>query len=264
MYHSITIGDKNTLDDFYLLSPGILVVAPAQPKFDYVEVLGKDGSLDYTEALTKIPKYSDREGSWEFVILNPGDIPDTRPLEDEMPYATANLRDSINEYFDGRFFDKIVLDDDPEYYYSGRVWVSEHQPNAGWSRVILNYRLEPFKKKELPHTTIVLGGPNTEEREISKTVIIKPGKGAQYSPLHVKVTAPIKTVSLTVNFYNPETMSSYFSKILNGVYPNGTILHSMGITNIYGDNECETDFELAYTTASITTTIEYWWDESRR
>lgn len=145
MYHSITIGDKNTFDDWHLIAPTRPSIVAPQPKFKYIDVLGKSGSLDYTNALTDEILYSDREGSWGFVVLNPGDLPDYMYTEEMYRYNWADLYSEILTYLNGRVFDRIVLEDDPEYTYKGRVWLNEWRSNAQWSQIVLNYRLEPFK-----------------------------------------------------------------------------------------------------------------------
>ena len=110
MYHSITIGAKNTFNDWHLLSPTPPVVAPPAPKTRYVDILGRSGSLDYTEALTKFPTFSDREGSWEFIILNPSDT-DQYTIADEgsYKYDFEDLCSEIMNYLHGRHFDRIVV-----------------------------------------------------------------------------------------------------------------------------------------------------------
>ena len=46
MYHSITIGSKNTWDDWYLIPSSRPVVNPPKPKTKYIDIPGADGHLD--------------------------------------------------------------------------------------------------------------------------------------------------------------------------------------------------------------------------
>lgn len=145
-YHSIMIGNKNTFNDWHLFSVNRPFVAPPLPKTRYVDVLGMSGSLDYTEAPNKIPKYADREGSWEFIMLNPGDVPEYSIADQgSYKYNWASRYSEIMAYLQGRRFDSIMLEDDWQYKYRGRVWVNEYRSDPGWGRIVLNYRLEPFK-----------------------------------------------------------------------------------------------------------------------
>ena len=57
MYHSITIGDKNTWDDWHLIPTTRPLFAPPGVKKNIVSIPGGDGSLDLTEALTGRPTY---------------------------------------------------------------------------------------------------------------------------------------------------------------------------------------------------------------
>lgn len=150
MDHSITFrnGDEsyNTFDDWHLIAPTRPSIAPAQPKSNYVDILGANGSLDFSEALVGKPTYSDREGSWEFVVLNPGDV-DQYSLfdaEDRGRYRWQKIYDRIQAAIHGRTFE-VILDDDPERMYKGRLWMNEWRSNAGWSRIVINYRLRPYK-----------------------------------------------------------------------------------------------------------------------
>lgn len=150
MDHSITFrnGDEsyNTFDDWHLIAPSRPSIAPAQPKSNYVDILGANGSLDFSEALVGKPTYSDREGSWEFVVLNPGDV-DQYSLfdaEDRGRYLWQKIYDKIQEAIHGRTFN-VILDDDPDCMYKGRLWMNEWRSNAGWSRIVINYRLRPYK-----------------------------------------------------------------------------------------------------------------------
>lgn len=150
MDHSITFrnGDEsyNTFDDWHLIAPTRPSIAPAQPKSNYVDILGANGSLDFSEALVGNPTYSDREGSWEFVVLNPGDV-DQYSLfdaEDRGRYRWQKIYDKIQAAIHGRTFE-VVLDDDPEHMYKGRLWMNEWRSNAGWSRIVINYRFRPYK-----------------------------------------------------------------------------------------------------------------------
>ena len=145
-YHSIMIGDKNTFNDWHLFSVNRPFVAPPLPKTRYVDVLGMSGSLDYTEAPNKIPKYADREGSWEFIMLNPGDVPEYSIADQgSYRYNWASRYSEIMAYLQGRRFDSIMLEDDWQYKYRGRVWVNEYRSDPMWGKIVLNYRLEPFK-----------------------------------------------------------------------------------------------------------------------
>lgn len=130
-YHSITIGDKNTWDDWHLVPTSRPLVVPPNVNTSYVTVPGASGSLDLTEALTGHPTYSNRSGSWEFLVMN--------------GYGEWYARYSdIMAYLHGKKF-RAILDDDPNYYYEGRFSVASWTSPKDWSRITINYNVGPYK-----------------------------------------------------------------------------------------------------------------------
>lgn len=130
-YHSITIGEKNTWDDWHLVPTSRPLVTPPNVNTSYVNIPGSSGSLDLTEALTGYPTYANRTGSWEFLVLN--------------GYGEWYARYSdIMGYLHGKKF-RAILDDDPNYYYEGRFSVSSWASNKDWSRITINYNVGPYK-----------------------------------------------------------------------------------------------------------------------
>jgi hypothetical protein len=134
-YHSITIGDKNTWDDWHL-------VPTSRPKFNmpafksnFVNLPGADGIIDLSTALTGRPTYGNRQGSFEFLVMN--------------DYGEWHARYSeIANYLHGRQF-RAVLDDDPDYYYEGRFTLNEWRSEEQWSRLVIDYNVGPYKKNIL-------------------------------------------------------------------------------------------------------------------
>lgn len=130
-YHSITIGDKNTWDDWHLVPTSRPLVSPPNVNTSYVTIPGSSGSLDLTEALTGYPTYSNRSGSWEFLVMN--------------GYGEWYARYSdIMAYLHGKKL-RVILDDDPNYYYEGRFSVASWTSPKDWSRITINYNVGPYK-----------------------------------------------------------------------------------------------------------------------
>ena len=130
-YHSITIGDKNTWDDWHLVPTSRPLVPPPSVNASYVTIPGSNGALDLTEALTGYPTYTNRTGSWEFLVLN--------------GYGEWYARYSeIMGYLHGKKF-RAILDDDPNYYYEGRFAVDSWASNKDWSRITINFNVGPYK-----------------------------------------------------------------------------------------------------------------------
>lgn len=131
-YHSITIGEKNTWDNWHLVPSSRPLVAAPSVKTSYVSLPGGDGSLDLTEVLSGRPTYGRRSGSWEFVVMN--DYGDW-----------ADRYSEIMAYLQGRIYN-AVLDDDPDYYYRGRFSVNEWRSEPYYSRIVIDYNLDTYKR----------------------------------------------------------------------------------------------------------------------
>lgn len=135
MYHSITIGNKNTYDDWHLVTPSRPVINPPKVKSNYIEIPGRDGVIDLTDALIGRATYSNRTGSWEFIVLN----------EYGQGQDWTTLYTEIMEYLHGQNYKVILADDDPGYYYFGRLDVNQWRSNPTWSRIVIDYNLGPYK-----------------------------------------------------------------------------------------------------------------------
>lgn len=135
-YHSITLGGKNTWDDWRLLPSSRPYVAPPEPRTNYIEIPGMDGALDYTELLGPT-KFKQRTGSWEFIVVNE-DRDGYRPVNWATRYSV------IMNWIQGQKL-TVRLEDDPSYNYVGRVRVSGWQSGENYSTITLEYTLDPYK-----------------------------------------------------------------------------------------------------------------------
>ncbi len=133
MYHSITIGDKNTWDDRHLIPASRPLFNPPTIKENMVDIPGGDGVLDLTASLAGRPTYNNRTGSWTFYVQN--GFKDWTVLYSE-----------IMTYLHGQEF-KAVLEDDPAYYYEGRFSVNQWKSDKDYSQIVINYNVEPYKKE---------------------------------------------------------------------------------------------------------------------
>ena len=131
MYHSITIGTKNTWDDWHLIPSSRPLFNPPAVKTNMIEIPGGDGVLDLTTALTGRPLYQNRTGSIEFYVQN-----GFKPW--------ANLYSEIMGYLHGQRL-QAILEDDPDYYYQGRFSVNAWKSDQQWSLITIDYDVEPFK-----------------------------------------------------------------------------------------------------------------------
>ena len=134
MYHSITIGSKNTWNDWHLIPATRPLFNPPSVKESTIDIPGGDGALDLSTALSGRPIYNNRTGSWTFYVEN-----------DFKPWST--LYSEIMEYLHGQTL-RAWLEDEPEYYYEGRFSVNEWKSEAQWSQIVIDYNVGPYKKHE--------------------------------------------------------------------------------------------------------------------
>ena len=131
MYHSINLGSKNSWDDWHLVPKSRLLFAPPAVKTKYVDLPGANGSIDLTDTLTGSPAYENRQGTFEFYVIN--------------GYGNwAERYSEIMSYLHGRRM-RAVLEDDPDYYYIGRFSVDGWGSEETWSTITISYNVEPYK-----------------------------------------------------------------------------------------------------------------------
>lgn len=108
-------------------------ISPAEPKTNYIEIPGADGSLDLSEALGEI-KYKDRKGTLVFSVL-----PDAGDFEE--------IKSKISNLLNGVYFEKITLDKDPDFYYQGRCSVNDWKCDKRIGQITVDLKLNPWKTK---------------------------------------------------------------------------------------------------------------------
>lgn len=133
MYHSITIGDKNTWDDWHLIPATRPLFNPPTVKENMVNIPEGDGVLDLTASLAGRPTYNNRTGSWTFYVQN--------GFKD-----WSTLYSEIMVYLHGQTF-KAILEDDPAYFYEGRFSVNQWKSDKDYSQIVINYNVGPYKKE---------------------------------------------------------------------------------------------------------------------
>lgn len=138
MYHSITFGEKNTWDDWHLVPTSRPVFNPPSVKTKTLDIPGGDGVIDLTESLSGYPVYNNREGSFEFIVLN-----DFCQIE-ETYEKWYEVYSSIMDYLHGQQM-KAFLEDDADYYYEGRFAVNSWTSDKNYSKIVIDYNVGPYK-----------------------------------------------------------------------------------------------------------------------
>lgn len=130
----ITFDDINTYSDLNLILSAS-EIPPAQPKTNYIDIPGADGSLDLTEANGEV-KYYDRDLKFTFTI-----IPDDSTTFEEKRTEVINL-------LNGKVC-KVTLDRDEDYYYYGRCSVDSYIADKNLHQIEVSVKAKPYKFKQL-------------------------------------------------------------------------------------------------------------------
>lgn len=127
----VTFGTKHSYRDWGLLLKSRPVISPPSPKTVYVDIPGSDGIIDLTESLTGDVKFDNRTITCEFVVL------DARN-------RWSDIYSEIMDYLHGQRM-KVRLDEDPTYYYEGRLQVNEWKSDKVTSTITIEGDVEPYK-----------------------------------------------------------------------------------------------------------------------
>lgn len=125
----ITFGEYHSYRDLHLILAEKTIGTPA-PKTELIDIPGSDGVLDFTEYFGAI-KYENRELSFEFSTLVP---------QSEFMTLFALVQNALH----GQKM-MISLDVDPEWYYIGRITVSEWKADKRIGKLTIDCDCEPYR-----------------------------------------------------------------------------------------------------------------------
>jgi len=138
MYHGVTFLDMEEEDgmksyeDFHLIPRRRLYIGPPEAKTSLVDIPGGDGYMDVSEAPDGRAHYGARTASWEFEV------------EREYRRLYPSLYSKIMNYLHNRNM-RIILDDDPHYFYVGRAAVNQFLSEEMAATVVIDVTTQPFK-----------------------------------------------------------------------------------------------------------------------
>lgn len=139
MYHSLIFQPDNegrrynTWSNWHLIPSSRPIVPQPSPVYKYVDIPGRNGSIDISDYLTGTVTYSDRKGTFTFYVDN-----DKR--------SWASRRAELASFFNGRKM-KMWLEDEANYYYYGRFFLREWRTDASsnYSQVTIEYQVSPYR-----------------------------------------------------------------------------------------------------------------------
>lgn len=125
----VTFGDFHSWNDFSLILSSKTIGTPS-PKTEIIDIPGGDGVLDLSEFFGEV-KYSNRPLSFDFSTIVP---------QSEFMDLFSKVQNALH----GQKM-RIVLDDDSDWYYVGRITVSEWKAEKSVGRFTMDCDCEPYK-----------------------------------------------------------------------------------------------------------------------
>ena len=144
----VTFGDFHSWNDFSLILSSKTIGTPS-PKTETIDIPGGDGVLDLTEFFGEV-KYDNR--TLEFVFS-------TKVPQSEFLDLFSRVQNALH----GQKM-RIVLDEDAEWYYVGRITVSEWKANKAIGKLTIDCDCQPYKTK---NTETVVFVEVTEETTVN-------------------------------------------------------------------------------------------------
>ena len=137
----IRFGTKWARADYGLIVAPYAIPMP-EPQTNFVEIPGRDGTLDLSEAFGTI-RYADRVIPLTLYARAPFDV----------------LISSLAADVHGRRIN-VIFDRDPTYYYDARITVEDVERHAGYCELSLECRAKPYKLEHFETTITILPAGN--------------------------------------------------------------------------------------------------------
>jgi phage-related protein len=112
-------------------------IEPAKPKTNFIDIPGAEGSKDFSESPAGRVVFKTRKVTWTFKLY-PGD-------------NWAAKYTQVSNAINGRAC-KITLDDDPDYYYQGRVSVDKYVADSILRTITVVATCQPYKLRQADTT----------------------------------------------------------------------------------------------------------------
>lgn len=131
MFTGVRFDGKHSYNDYGLFLMQRPKIGMPSPKTIFIDVPGADGSLDLTEAVAGEVKYNNREIELEFGAM---------VERDHQAEFKSRLMDDLH----GQIME-VILDEDPEWFYRGRVTVEFNDVKSWKLNAIIKVDAEPYK-----------------------------------------------------------------------------------------------------------------------
>lgn len=163
-------------------------IGAAEPKKELIEVPGADAPIDFTEFFGDV-KYNNRTHSFTFKILPPASE------------FSGKYSDVLNKLHGRRM--KIIDDDDPDFWYSGRVSVGDLEKEKNIATITVECECDPYKYRMNKTTkTVQVSGTQTVQLDNLRQHVVPLFNST--ASITVEFEGSRYTVSTTGDFTIPE------------------------------------------------------------
>lgn len=150
-------------------------VDPAEPKLNLIEIPGADGYKDMTEQPAGRVTYKPRKITWTFGLY-PGENWHAKHRQ-------------VSNVLNGRRC-HISLDDDPSYYYDGRLIVKNHKVDGILKQIVVEATCQPYKlKQNVTRVLVPFCGKNLFNKDAIDEIA---GSGVTLTPTDTGIRATWK------------------------------------------------------------------------
>lgn len=175
----ITFGQYHSFRDFKLLLVSKEIGAPVV-KSKKLDIEGADGSLDLTDFFGE-PKYEDVQHKFVFSTIVPSG-------------QFLSVFDTVKNAIHGKKM-RVILDDDPLFYYVGRLSVSSFTNEKNVGKVTVEADCEPYKYKL--EKTVVSRAVNGED-----TIVLTNARKRAVPEVTIETESSIHIVFQSVNIWD--------------------------------------------------------------
>lgn len=128
--NGVRFDEKHSYDDFGLILSGREIALP-EPKTVTIDVPGRDGMIDLTEAITGEVKYKNRKLTLTFTALH-------------VISRWGAVVSELANYLHGKRM-RIVFDDDALFYWYGRCTINQFKTDRNLATITVNCDVDPYK-----------------------------------------------------------------------------------------------------------------------
>lgn len=175
----ITFGQYHSFRDFKMLLASKEIGAP-EVKVNKLDIEGADGSLDLTDFFGE-PKYENVQHKFEFSTIVPSG-------------QFLSVFDTVKNAIHGKKM-RVILDDDPLFYYVGRLSVSSFTNEKNVGKVTVEADCEPYKYKL--EKTVVSRAVNGED-----TIVLTNARKRAVPEVTIETESSIHIVFQSVNIWD--------------------------------------------------------------